>query len=132
MKLKQYQHLRGKIGVYALISDKKIVYIGSSCDIYTRILEHKAEGIKEFDSVTARTNTFIKNNPIFNNLITSIIEMGVICTLRPKLNIIMFNNFKHWIYSLPISEIKELDKNEIGMIEKQVENTIKELKGERI
>lgn len=119
----KYQHFRKKSGVYALVSKNKVVYVGSSKDIYTRILEHIIEGKKKFDNVVARTNRFYGNDDGFNDLLTRVVEIGVICKLRPPLNIIMFDNFKYWLYSLPIERINNLPHNEIDIIMQQVENT---------
>lgn len=39
----------GVPGVYFLISDGAVVYVGQSVNVYARIATHKREGVKEFD-----------------------------------------------------------------------------------
>ncbi len=94
---KEYQYTRNKNGVYALIEDNEIVYIGFSKNIYTRLLEHKTDGEKNFNKVVTRF--FPPSND--DTHIDKIFEMGIICKLKPKHNKIIFDNFRYWIYSLP-------------------------------
>ncbi len=116
-----YQELRHICGVYALKKDKTIVYIGSSVDIYTRILEHKVDGIKDFDTV-ASVETFGNNEGA--TVARKIYEMGVICKLKPKHNKIFFTNFRLWMYSLPCEKIR---KDIADIVFKEVDRLISKL-----
>jgi hypothetical protein len=49
-KLKQKKDFFGISGVYFLIRDNKIIYIGESSCVYSRIAQHYKEGIKEFNN----------------------------------------------------------------------------------
>ena len=93
-----YQETRHTNGIYALKKGDDIVYIGSSMDIYTRILEHKADEDKDFDSVSS-ISTIGKGEDA--EVFREVIEMGIICKLKPIHNKIYFDNFVYWILSIP-------------------------------
>ncbi len=113
-----YQETRHTRGIYALKKKKEIVYIGSSSNIYTRILEHKIEGIKDFDTVSTIDLKF-KNSGA--DTARKIFEMGIICKLKPKYNKIYFDNFRFWMYSIPCENI---DKKIASMVIKKVDSYI--------
>lgn len=96
MDLKQLQRFRNHRGIYCLYNDDEVVYIGSSENLYVRVLEHIAEKTKEFNKVKAFNG---QNHTKEDNLIT---EMGLICKFQPKLNKIKFDSFFNWFYSIPI------------------------------
>ena len=114
-----YQETRHTNGIYALKKGDDIVYIGSSMDIYTRILEHKADGVKDFDTVSS-----IERKDGDDGTIRKIIEMGVICELKPKYNKIYFDDYILWLFSLPSVEIKQ---KHIKGICKDVDNIVSKL-----
>ena len=90
--LEDIQGLRKKTGIYFLIKNDVVVYVGQSIDIYTRVLEHKFENKKEFDNVKALV--------IEDNTKREIYEMSFISILKPKCNILSFE-LKDWYNSLP-------------------------------
>jgi excinuclease UvrABC nuclease subunit len=122
-----HQHLRGKSGIYALKKRGKIVYVGSSLNIYTRILEHKADNKKDFDEISYHLY-FSGNSGA--NFARKILEMGVICELTPKYNKIFFDNYKFWLYSLPCEEAEAIDRESYRLIVKMVKKIIKSLDGQ--
>lgn len=65
------------IGVYFLMQDKEVVYIGSSNDIFTRVGNHKAEKLKIFDNycfVECQTEILLQK------------ELDYIVKYKPKYN----------------------------------------------
>jgi excinuclease UvrABC nuclease subunit len=66
-------------GIYFLIKDKEIVYIGQSGDVHARLSQHK---FKDFDSVSVITCNADKLDKI---------ESIYIMTYRPKLNGLLSN-----------------------------------------
>ena len=92
------QPFRGKSGIYFLVKNDDVVYIGESSNLYVRILEHRSglleePIVKDFDHV----------RPVIidDNAIRPFVEMFLICELQPTLNIIKFDNFTHWYNSIP-------------------------------
>jgi len=116
-----YQDTRHTPGIYALKKDEEIVYIGSSRDIYTRLLEHKVDEEKDFDSASS-IETIGKNEGA--DSFRKMIEMGIICQLKPKYNKIFFDNYKLWLFSLPCENIK---KEHVDLFVKEVDIAISNL-----
>ncbi len=89
-------------GIYALIKDKKIIYIGSSLDIKKREAEHEEN--KDFDDLLFfSTDSPIKYNSR-DHIEMLLVEMGVICEILPPLNKIMFTDFFKWFHSIPLNK----------------------------
>lgn len=74
-------------GVYFLIHNDTIVYVGSSVNIYDRIKEHKSHGHKEFDSFNfiecpeeamhdEENDCIFELVPKYNKTISNTIETG--------------------------------------------------------
>jgi len=98
MNLEDIQRFRNKQGIYCLYMDNEVVYIGYSVNIYTRILEHIAEDKKEFTRLKAFDGSK------FNTQENLLVEMGLICELKPLYNKIRFESFFMWFHSLPNRE----------------------------
>jgi len=119
MELKDLQHISRKNGLYLLIKDGKIVYIGQSGNIYTRILEHLTEKKKYFDLVI----------PIYNEnkTLTEIVEVGLIDMMKPTYNKLVIDR-KVFFMTLPYIVKKETTTFSIEDYEVLVENAFSALK----
>jgi hypothetical protein len=93
MTLKDMQDARGKKGVYFLYCKKEIVYIGYSSNIYTRMLEHKFENKKSFDSFKIFTYC--------DDIISQLAEVVFINTHKPKHNKLVVENLEEWYLTIP-------------------------------
>ena len=98
MEKKKLQKYRSVQGIYALIQNSKIVYIGYSKNVYIRSLEHIADGKIVFND--------LKCMPYVNREEGLIYEMALISIAKPIHNKIKFDNFIHWLYSLPFNTSK--------------------------
>lgn len=99
MDLKKLQKIRNKAGIYALINDDNLIYIGSSFNMYTRVLEHIASAKITFNHILDVIVSEDAHTQDMEEI--RIIEMGIICATRPPSNKICFDDFREWIYSLP-------------------------------
>jgi hypothetical protein len=124
MDLKQLQRFRNHRGIYCLYNDNEIVYIGSSENLYVRVLEHVAEKAKDFNRVKAFNG---KDHSKENNLMA---EMGLICEFQPKLNKIKFESFFNWFHSIPIEHDTTLE--EISLIISSLSSAIQDMNDDRM
>ena len=67
-----------KQGIYYLIAEGEIVYVGKSVDIFNRVQTHKTEGTKAFDQAVFHT--------ISDQVIINATEVTLIGVLSPKFN----------------------------------------------
>ena len=65
-------------GIYFLLNDDEIVYVGISEDVYTRIAKHRKEGKKKFNRVTVFQ--------VEDEKLRSDLEVEYIVHLAPKYN----------------------------------------------
>jgi len=91
---KEIQKAPKKSGIYALLNNNEIVYIGRSTNCYQRILEHCAENKKEFNSVSY----FIED---LSDPFLDILEVGVIYSLKPKYNKLVIQDLWTYFNCLP-------------------------------
>lgn len=99
--LKTLQKVRGVAGVYFLYNkDNELVYIGQSKNIYTRILEHKFENKKKFESFI-----HIKFDDTFTR---EIYEITFISIAKPKYNKLVVDDINKWALNLPTSFKKDI------------------------
>lgn len=80
LSLKEVQHLKRESGIYSLLKDGEIVYVGRSRNVYCRVLEHIIEGKKKFDTVYSAHNA--------NETLVEIMEVIIIDYLSPKYNVL--------------------------------------------
>jgi len=90
-------HLNGKVGLYALVKNKEIVYIGISRNIYRRILEHIVNGFS-FNLGQIK----IWEIEYCNRL--EVIEAMLIRRIRPKYNKLMYDDINTFMISKGIEE----------------------------
>lgn len=94
INLEELQCLRKKQGVYFLYDeDKQLVYIGESGNMYQRILEHIVESKKIF--------SHFKAIEIDNKTSSQLMEIKLICELKPKYNNLVIPNYDCFFYALP-------------------------------
>lgn len=93
--------IKSKSGIYYLIRDKKIVYIGKTKNIKSRLRNHAKDDSKSFDTAIAG---YIKNK---SNM--DIIEAILIDSHKPEYN--------KWLKNKDFTTVK-LDKNPIRYIDK--------------
>lgn len=88
LKLRKYPKKYKPIcGVYFLFHNERLVYIGKSLNIQTRISNHITENVKLFTSFS-----FVKNSP--RNI--SALEEAYIEAYKPKYNIICNDEFSDY------------------------------------
>lgn len=100
INLNDLQKYRHEAGVYGLYKKEELVYVGTSNNVYMRILEHFYENKKSFDSIKVN----IDNNITFNE----ISEVYIIAKLKPKYNKLVASSAEDYIKMLP-SQIKETE-----------------------
>lgn len=96
MKKEISQHFRDLSCIYALKKNKEIVYIGTTGNLYTRLLEHIKNG-KDFDDVSAVLMSKGKSS----RLEIQIIEQCIISEFKPKLNKMMAKNSFEYLSLIP-------------------------------
>lgn len=94
MTLQELQKIKREQGIYALIKDCEIVYIGQSKNVYTRVLEHIVDGKKEFDEISFLCTS--------ETLLLEIVEIFAIAQVKPKYNKLVAD-FENFYYLLPHS-----------------------------
>lgn len=92
LKLEDVQHIDRKSGIYALLENNKIVYIGRSRNVYQRVLEHIVENKKEFSNVRMISND--------DDIQMDIMEVILISVINPKYNILKIDK-EIFIKTLP-------------------------------
>lgn len=102
--LKNLRDVRLSRGIYALVQDKELVYIGRSYNIYERILEHSFEDKKEFNRVFALVHSQNKGDDRVKKADTEELqEVALISLMKPKYNKLVIENIREWFYTLPSS-----------------------------
>ena len=120
--LQEYRN-RGR-GIYFLIDNNDIVYIGRTSQLYIRILEHAAEGKKQFDNFYCIVTNHL---PITYEVE---LEMSMICFFKPIHNKIIFDSYFNWYHSIPYVNQKKEDRIEnLDKIETETLNTAFTFKG---
>ena len=103
--LAKMQDIRGVAGIYFLYNTDELIYVGSSSDIYTRILEHKVEDKKIFTNFNA--STVIKKDGY--EFYIQLLELCIISILKPKENKLVIQDLWSWYTSLPIDFKKHIE-----------------------
>jgi excinuclease UvrABC nuclease subunit len=119
MDLENLQDVKRENGIYFLFKGEKIVYIGHSINVYTRILEHIIENKKTFDYIKAVYNSDI--------LKTEILEVILISEVRPKYNKLVVNDSRLYFYSLPNSVSKKYNYDVLASDGKYILEKINEI-----
>jgi len=123
-KIKQY---RNCLGIYCLLKDDEIVYIGQSSNIYVRLLEHLVDEIKEFDNFICIENE--------SKTLIEIEEVLLINHFKPIYNKLMANNSFTFLNTLPSICFKDVSKERclndkdflIGLIELKIKEASNEI-----
>lgn len=116
IKLSEMQHIFKDSGIYSLLKDNEIVYIGRSRNVYQRVLEHIVEGKKDFDKAFATGRG--------SEMYMDIIEVLLIAELHPKYNVLKIDKTL-FLRVLPFDCKKEISLR----IDDEVSEFIKRLKG---
>ena len=116
VKLEEIQHLFRNSGIYSLLKDNEIVYIGRSRNVYQRVLEHIVEGKKDFDKAFAAGRG--------GEIYMDIMEVLLIAELHPKYNLLKIDKTL-FLRVLPFDCKKEISP----LIDNEVSQFIKRLSG---